>query len=333
MRFKTVGLAMTFVLAILLAPFAATAQQPGKVSRIGILAGSPQSLYWQRGNEAFRQGLRELGYVEGKNIILEYRYAEGNVALLPALAAELVRSNVDIIVTAGSGYAGLLAAKNATTTIPIVFVGIGADPVGAGLIESLTRPGGNITGFTALTMETTGKRLELLKETVPTLVRVAMLYDGANPGSFNEVKEVQMAGHALGLTVQLWEVRGPDDFERVFAALREERPDGLFVPGGPLMNANVKRIVGFALESRLPSMSVRRESVDAGGLISYGGDLVEQYRRLASYVDKILQGTRPAELPVEQVHKFELVINLKTAQHLGLTIPPAVLFQADKVIK
>jgi len=318
--------------AMLLAlSFPAEAQQPGKVYRIGILAGSSQALYWQPRHEAFQQGLRELGYVEGKNVIMEYRSAEGNVALLPELAAELVRSKVDIIVAAGSGYAGILAAKNATTTIPIVFVGLGADPVEAGLVESLAHPGVNITGFTALTMETVGKRLELFKETVPTLVRVAVLYDPANPGNLNEVKEVQMAGRSLGLTVQLWEVRGTDDFERVFAALSQERPDGLFMTGGPLMNANVKRIVDFALESRLPSMHVRRESVEAGGLISYGSDLVDQSRRAASYVDKILQGTKPADLPVQRPMKFELVINLKTAQQTGLTIPPEVLYRAEVI--
>jgi putative ABC transport system substrate-binding protein len=282
-------------------------------------------------HEAFQQGLRALGYVEGKNVILEYRDAEGNVDLLPELVADLVRSNVDIIVAASDP--GVRAAKHTTKTIPIVMVGVGTDPVETGLVESLARPGGNITGFTALGVEMAGKRLELFKEAFPTLTRVAHLYDPANRGNVIEVKVVQSAARSLGLTVQLWEVRGTDDFERVFAALRQERPDGLFVAGGPLMNANVKRIVDFAVKSRLPSMYVRREYVEAGGLMSYGVDLVDHYRRAAYYVDKILQGTKPADLPVERAHKFELVINLKTAEHIGLTVPSEVLFQADQVIK
>jgi ABC-type uncharacterized transport system substrate-binding protein len=333
MRCKTVGLAMTLVLAIVLAPFAAAAQQPGAVYRIGILAGSAQDLRGQHGNEAFQQGLRELGYVEGKNVILEYRSTEGNVALLPALAAELVRLNVDIIVTSGAGYVGVLAAKQATTTIPIVMVGLAADPVETGLIESLARPGGNITGFTNLGTETAGKRLELFKATVPILVHVAVLYDAANPGNVLHAQAVQTAGRALGLTVQLQEVRGPDDFERVFAALRQERPDGLYVPGGPLMRGHEIRIVDFALKSGIPSVHDSKEAVEAGGLVSYAYDIVDHYRRLAYYVDKILKGTRPADLPVEQPTKFELVLNLKTAQQIGLIVPPAVLYQADKVIK
>ena len=331
MRFKTVGLAMTFVLAILLAPFAAAAQQPGKVYRIGILAGSSQEPREQHGNEALQQGLRELGYVEGKNVILEYRYTEGNVALLPELAAELVRSNVDIIVAGAAGSAGVLAAKHATTTIPIVMVGLAADPVELDLVESLARPGGNITGFTSITTETVGKRLELLKETVPTLVRVAVLYDPASPGL--HAKAVQTAGRSWGLTVQAWEVRGTDDFERVFAALSEDPPDGFYVLGGPLMRTNAKRIVDFAVKSRLPSVTDLREAVEAGALIYYTADPVDRYRRATSYVDKILKGTKPADLPVERAMKFELVINLKTAQQIGLTVPPEVLFQADKVIK
>jgi putative ABC transport system substrate-binding protein len=309
------------------------AQQPEKGYRIGILAGSSQQFRERRGHEAFQQGLRELGYVEGKNIILEYRYTEGNVALLPALAAELVRLPVDVIVATGSGYAGVLAAKHATTTLPIVMVSIAVDPVELGLVESLAHPGGNITGFTNLTIEIAEKRLELFKETVPTLGRVAVLYDPANPGNVLHAQAVQTAGSALGLTVQSWEVRGPDDFERVFAALREERPHGLYVPGGPLTRTNEKRIVEFAVKSGFPSVHDSGEAVEAGGLMSSAYDLVDQYRRLASYVDKILKGTKPAGLPVERPTKFELVINLKTAQALGITIPATLLFQADEVIK
>jgi putative tryptophan/tyrosine transport system substrate-binding protein len=331
MRAKIVCFALGALLLAL--NFPSEAQPPGKVYRIGVLAGSSQDPREQHGNEAFQQGLRELGYVEGKNVIMEYRYTEGNVALLPELAAELVRIKVDIIVASAAGYVGVLAAKKATTTIPIVFVGLATDPVETGLVESLAHPGGNITGFTNLTIEIAGKRLELFKETVPTLVRVAVLFDPANPGNVLHAQAVQTAGRALGLTVQLWAVRGPDDFERVFAALRQERPDGLYVPGGPLTRGNEKRIVDFAVKSGISSVHDSREAVEAGGLMSYAYDIVDRYRRLASYVDKILKGTRPADLPVERPMKFELVLNLKTAQQIGLTIPPEALYQADKVIK
>ena len=246
----------------------------------------------------------------------------GSVDRLPELAAELVRLKVDIIVAAG-GARPIRAAKNATKTIPIVMVGAGIDPVEAGYVESLARPGGNVTGLTNLTRELGGKRLELLKEAVPKLARVAVLYDPAIPPSVLEVKEVlPVAARALGLTLQPWEVRAADGFERVFAALNKERPDGLYVTGGPLMGANGKRIVGFALKSRLPSMYSNRESVDAGGLMYYGADLADSYRRVAYFVDRILKGAKPADLPVEQPTKFELVINLKTAKQIGLTIPP-----------
>ena len=328
MRERIVRFALGAMLVALSLP--AEAQQRGKVYRIGMLAGSSQALTWQPSNEAFQQGLRELGYVEGQNVIMEYRYAEGNVALFPELAADLVRSKVDIIVALGQP--GVLAAKHATTTIPIVMT-VPTDPVETGLVESLARPGGNITGFTSRAIEIAGKPLELFKETVPTLVRVAFLYDAANPVNVLHAKEVQTAGRSLGLTVQLWEVRGTDDFERVFAALRQERPDGLYVPGGPLIGANEKRIVDFALKSGLPSMHEGRASIEAGGLMSYAYDIVDRFRRVASYVDKILKGTKQADLPVEGPMKYELIINLKTAQALGLTIPPSVLFQADEVIK
>ena len=226
------------------------------------------------------------------------------------------------------------SAKNATKTIPIVMTGYGFDPVEAGFVESLARPGGNVTGITNLTGELGGKRLELLKEAVPKLARVAVLYDPAGPSNVREVKEVlPVAARALGLTIQPWEVRAADGFEKVFAALNKQRPDGLYVYGGPLMNANQKRIVGFALKSRLPSMYQRREAVDAGGLMSYGADLADSYRRVAYYVDRILKGAKPADLPVEQPTKFELVINLKTAKQIGLTIPPEVLARANRLIK
>ena len=212
--------------------------------------------------------------------------------------------------------------------------GPGTDPVEAGLVESLARPGGNVTGITILSRELGGKRLELLKEAVPKVARVAVLYDPAIPASVIEVKEVlPVAARALKLTLQPWEVRTADDFDRVFAALSKQRPDGLYVSAGPLMDANQKRTVGFALKSRLPSMYYDKESVDAGGLMSYGADLADSYRRVATYVDKILKGAKPADLPVEQPTKFELVINLKTAKQIGLTIPPEMLYRANRVIK
>jgi putative ABC transport system substrate-binding protein len=328
---KATAFTVLLALTILTAPLVADAQQLRKVYRIGILAGSSQALNWQPIKEAFQQGLRELGYVEGQNVSMEYRYTEGNVALLPELAADLVRRNVDIIVV--GGYAMALAAKQATTTIPIVMTGSPIDPVEAGLIESLARPGGNITGVITLATETAAKLLELFKETVPTLVRVAVFYDAANPTNFLHAQAVQTAGQAIGLAVQLWEVRGPDDFERVFAALRQERPDGLYVTGGPLIRAHETRIMDFALVSGFPAVYEGRESVEAGGLMSYTVDRVDQYRRVAAYVDKILKGTRPADLPVERPMKFHLVINLKTAKALGLTLSPTLLFQADEVIK
>ena len=257
----------------------------------------------------------------------------GSTIGIPELAAELVRLKVDIIVAAG-GDTTIRAAKNATKTIPIVMMGQGFDPVEAGLVESLARPGGNVTGITNLTRELGGKRLELLKEAVPKLARVAVLYDSANPASVRELKEVlPVAARALRLTIQPWEVRVADDFEKVFAAMSKQRPDGLYVLGSPLMNANQKRIVGFALKSRLPSMYDRRDDVEAGGLMSYGADEADSYRRVAYFVDRILKGAKPAELPVEQPTKFEFVINLKTAKQIGVTIPPEVLARANKLIK
>ena len=310
----------------------AQAQQPKKVPRIGYLSASDPARESTRA-EAIRLALRELGYIEGQNIAIEYRYAEGKPDRYPELAAELVRLKVDIIVVAG-GDRLIRAAKNATKTIPIVMMGAGTDPVEAGLVESLARPGGNVTGITNLARELGGKRLELLKEAVPKVARVAVLYDPATPGSVLEVKEVlPVAARALGLTLRPWEVRAADDFEKVFAALSKQRPDGLYVLAGPLMRANQKRIVGFALKSRLPSMYSSREAVDAGGLMYYGADLADSYRRVAYFVDRILKGAKPADLPVEQPTKFELVINLKTAKQIGLTIPPKVLARADRVIK
>ena len=311
----------------------ADAQQPKKITRIGyLLAGDPTSESARF--EAIRLALRERAYIEGENIAIVYRYSQGKNDRLPELAAELVRLQLDIILASG-GVPAIQAAKNATKTIPIVMTGGGGNPVKAGLIESLARPGGNITGITYLSGELGGKRLELLKEAVPKLVRIAVLYDPASPSSALEVKEeIPVAARALGLTVWSWEVRDADGFEKAFAALSKERPDGLYVLGGAsLMRANRKLIAGLALKSRLPSVYSVREYVEAGGLISYGADLADSYRRVAYYVDKILKGAKPADLPVEQPTKFELVINLKTAKQIGLTIPQSMLYRADKVIK
>jgi putative ABC transport system substrate-binding protein len=244
-----------------------------------------------------------------------------------------VRLKVDIIVVAGGNRINL-AAKNATKTIPIVMVGAAIDPVEAGLVESLARPGGNVTGITNLTRELGGKRLELLKEAVPKLARLAVLYEPTAPGQGLDVKEVlSVAARALRLTLQPWEVRDADGLDKVFAAMGKQRPDGLFVSSSRLMSDNQKRIVGFALKSRLPSTYGTREAVDAGGLMYYGADVRDSYRRVAYYVDKILKGAKPADLPVEQPTKFELVINLKTAKQIGVTIPQRVLGRADKVIR
>src|SRR6266508_429546 len=329
---KKVGWSSILVATLVLVfGVAAEAQQPKKVPRIGYLSNNDPATESTR-SEAIRLGLRELGHIEGQNIAIEYRYAEGKSDRYPELAAELVRLKVDIIVVAG-GVPTVRAAKNATKTIPIVMTGAGFDPVEAGLVESLARPGGNVTGITTLSRELGGKRLELLKEAVPKVARVAVLYDPATPVNVFEVKEVlPVVARALRLNIQPWEVRAADGFEKVFAALNKERPDGLYVLGTAIMTANQKRIVGFALKSRLPSMGTR-EYVDAGGLMYYGADLADRYRRVAYYVDRILKGAKPADLPVEQPTKFELVINLKTAKQIGLTIPQKVLGRADKVIK
>jgi putative tryptophan/tyrosine transport system substrate-binding protein len=309
----------------------AQAQQPKNVPRLGYLAPGDAAGDSIR-SEAIRLALRERGYIEGQNIATEYRYAEGKVDRAPNLAAELVHLKVDIILVTG-GYPMMRAVKNATKTIPIVMTGAGLDPVEAGLVESLARPGGNVTGLTNLTTELGGKRLELFKEAVPRLARVAVIYDPGSPNHVIHLKEVQTAARPLGLTVRSWEVRGANDFEKVFAALSKERSNGLYVPPGPLHTTNRNRIVDFALKSPLPSMWGNREFVDAGGLMSYGADLADSYRRVAYYVDRILKGAKPADLPVEQPTKFDLVINLKTAKQIGLTIPQSLLYRADKVIK
>ncbi len=310
----------------------AAAQQATRVHRIGYLSSLDPARESAR-SEVIRLGLRDLGYIQGQNVAIEYRYAAGNRDRLPDLAADLVGLKIDIILAAGADTV-VRAAKNSTKTIPIVMSGGGIDPVELGFVESLARPGGNITGVTNLGPELGGKRLELLKESIPKISRVAVLYDPANPPSALQMKDVlPAAARALGLNVQPWEVKTAAGFDRTFAALTKERPDGVFVLGGPLMYANQQRTIGFALTRRLPSAYNREEDVEAGGLMSYGADLVHSYRRVAYYVDRILKGAKPADLPVEQPTKYEFIINLKTAKQIGLSIPPNVLARADRVIK
>jgi putative ABC transport system substrate-binding protein len=309
----------------------ANAQQPKKVHRVGyLMPGSPNSE--SADSEGIRLALRELGYIEGQNIAFEYRYAVGKRDRFPELAAELVRLKVDIVIVDG-GNNPARALKNATNTIPIVMMG-GSDPVEAGLVKSLARPGGNVTGLTNFARELGGKRLELLKEVVPKIARVAVLYDSANTSQVREVKEIlPVTARVLKLAVQPWEIPDADGFERAFGASNKERTDGLYVLSGTRISGNYERIAGYALRRRLPSIYNNREAVEAGGLIYYGGDLADSYRRVAVYVDKILKGAMPADLPIEQPSKFELAINLRTAKQIGVTIPQRVLARADRVIK
>jgi putative tryptophan/tyrosine transport system substrate-binding protein len=313
----------------------ALAQQVTKTSLIGIFGAS--SISDAGRSRAIRQALRQLGYVEGQNIAFEEHYHGGTSdrRRRAEIAAELVRLKVDIIVVAGGNNA-VQAAMDATKTIPIILMGQGTDPVVAGFVQSLARPGGNVTGLSNLSTHLGGKRLELFKELVPKLGRVAVLYDPAMPGTSREVKEdLPIAARALGLTLYRWEVRDADSFERIFATLnKKKRPDGLYYgSGGALMRDNEKRTAGLALKDRLPAAFSNREAVEAGGLISYQADPADVYRLIAWYVDKILKGAKPADLPVQQPTKFEFVINLKTAKQIGLTIPPNVLARADRVIK
>jgi putative ABC transport system substrate-binding protein len=320
-----------FCSMLLALPFPARAQQPKKIPRIGYLSSADAASDSAR-YEAIRLALHERGYIEGQNIVSEYRYAEGKLDRLAELAAELVRLKVDIIVVGGD--IPTRAAKNATKTIPIVMMGTGSDPVEAGLVESLARPGGNVTGITNLNRELGGKRVELLKEAVPKVARVAVLYDPGVPDSVLDVKEVlPVAARALKITMQPWEVRGTDDFEKVFSAMGKQHPDGLYATAGPQMRPNQRRIVDFALKSRLPSMYTGSTFVDAGGLMSYGAAQSDSYRRIAYYVDRILTGAKPGDLPVEQPMRFELVVNLKTAKQIGVNIDPNLLARANKLIK
>ena len=310
----------------------AEAQQPKKVSRVGYLSSTDATTDFRR-SEPIRLALRQLGYIERQNIAIEYRYGEGKSDRFPELATELVRLKVDAIVVAG-GDLLVRAVFNATKTIPVIMTGGGADPVGAGFVKSLARLGGNVTGLTNLVNEVGGKRLELFKEAVPKLVRVGVIHDQANPANGTELREVLPAvARAQKMTIETWEVHAQDDFDNVFAAIGKQHPDGLYVSTGALLNSNRKRIVGFALKNRLPSVYGRSEYVTEGGLMYYGADEVDSYRRVAYFVDKILKGAKPADLPVEQPTKFEFVINLKTAKALNLTIPQSVLYRADRVIR
>jgi putative ABC transport system substrate-binding protein len=308
-------------------PLPANAQQAPKVARIGVLLpGAPPDALL----EALRGGLRELGYTEGQNITFEVRYAEGKLDRLPALAAELVHLRVDIITTISTPAA--LAAKQSTGTIPIVFTAVG-DPVGAGVVESLARPGGNLTGMSLLATELSGKRLELLREAVPNASRVAMLWNSTNPGMFLRAREAEAAAKLLGMTLISLGVHDLDTFDSAFARITRDRPDALLTLVDPFTRLHRKRIVEFAAQHHLPEIYEAREFADAGGLMAYGPSLADQERRAATYIDKILRGAKPSELPAEQPTKIELVINLKTAKALGLTIPQPVLLRADEVVQ
>jgi putative ABC transport system substrate-binding protein len=316
--------AMLFALS-----FPTNAQQPTKVSRIGFLSAPSPSAVSARA-EAFRQGLHDLGHVEGQDVAIEYRYAEGKLDRFPALAAELVRLKVDVIVTGTS--AGTRSAKEATATIPIVMAQDG-DPVGNGFVASLARPGGNITGLSSLAPEISGKRLELLKEIGPKFSRVAVFGNSASPGTAQSLKESELAAGAFGVQLQYLDVRNPKEIENAFRDASKGRADAVLVLASPIFNVQRKQIVDLAVKSRLPVIYYAPEWVQDGGLMSYGVSYTDLYRRAATYVDKILKGTKPADLPVEQPKKFEFIINLKAAKQIGLTIPPNVLARADKVIR
>ena len=330
-RFKRKKLFCLAIGVLLLVLYvAAEGQQPPKLHRIGFLTNAPFSAV-SAGHEAFQQGLRELGYMEGKNIIIEWRSSEGNRDHQRVLAAELVRLKVEVIVAPGSG--DIRTAKEATATIPIVMIQ-GGDPAGSGFIVSLARPGGNITGLATLRPELSGKRLELMKEIVPKLSRAA-LFASSGGGEYAQVlKESELAAAALGVKLQSVDVLSAKDIEPAFRAASDERADAVLVRlPGSILSPHRTKIIALAVKSRLPAIYERLEEVEAGGLMSYGVNANDLYRRAATYVDKILKGAKPAELPVEQPTKFELVINLKTAKQIGLTIPPGVLARAEKVIR
>jgi putative ABC transport system substrate-binding protein len=318
--FSVALVAMLFALS-----WPAEAQQP-KVPKIGYLAAASRDELF----DAFRQGLRELGYIEGQNIAIEYRFANGKFDRLPGLITELLELKVDVIVTAGGN--ATRAAQKATSTIPIVGAA-SPDPVRTGLVASLARPGGNVTGLSVQSPELSGKRLELLKEAVPQAARVAVLFNPANISSAERWKEMEVARQSLGIKLQPVEVRGPEDLEKAFKAATKERARALIVARDFVIETLRGRIVDIAAKNKLPAMYEQKDFVEAGGLMSYGPSFPDLFQRAATYVDKILKGTKPVDLPVEQPTKFELVINLKTAKQIGLTVPPNVLARADKVIK
>ena len=325
---KTFLLSILVVVAQVAVGAMAEAQQPAKIPRIGfLLASSPGP---DPRIEGFRQGLRELGYSEGKNIAIEWRYGKGQEELVPKLAAELAQLNVEILVTDGTNVTR--AAMNATKTIPIVMAS-DADPVGNGFVASLARPGGNVTGLVNLLAGLSGKRLEILKEAVPGLLRVGILWNPENPSSVSGFKETQEAARALAMQLQSLEVRGAEDFSSAFQVATKAQARALTVLSDSLMFSNRRRLLELASKNKLPTMHTQGLWVDAGALMSYGTNFPDLYRRAAIYVDKILRGTKPADLPVERPIKFEFIINLKTAKQIGLTIPPNVLARADKVIK
>ena len=319
------------VLCILLFAFSLTAnaQQPKKIPRIGYLAGITSTAQSAR-IQAFRQGLRELGYLEGKNIVIEARYGEGNPDRVRTLAAELVNLKVDIILSAGSS--DTRAAKEATATIPIVMAAAG-DPIASGFVTSLARPGANITGLSILAPELSGKQLEILKEIVPTLSRVAVFQSSTTPGTEQTLIEMELAARAFGLKLQYLDILDLNGIETAFREARKTRAGAIVALGGPVFNSHRMHIVELAIRSRIPAMYNVSEFVDAGGLMTYGASWPDLFRRAATYIDKILKGAKPADLPIEQPTKFELLINLKAAKQIGLTIPPNVLARADKVVR
>jgi putative ABC transport system substrate-binding protein len=326
---KRLALVVAFALSVLFTPPAAEAQQRVRLPRIGYLGTSSASLEPEL-VKAFQKGLRDFGYVEGQNIAIEYRWAEGNDHRLPDLVADLVRLKVDLILTAGTP--GALAAKRATQTIPIVMAVTG-DAVGAGLVSSLARPGGNLTGLTAMVPDLEGKRLELLREVFPTLTTVAVLLNTANPYNTIVWEQTQVSARALGVKVQPVDLRGPEEFKDAFAKLVRQRPDGLVMLADRFLLAHRTQIVDFVAKNRLPAIYPYRDFVVAGGLMSYSPNYEDLFLRSATYVDKILKGAKPSDLPIERPTKFELVINLKTAKALGLTISPSVLMRADQVVE
>jgi len=326
---KAAALSILVAVMLLAVALIAEAQQPAKIPRIGFLIGSSLSAKEAR-IEASRQGLRELGYVEGKNITIEHRYAEGKLERASELAAELVRQGVDVIVT--SGPTPTRAAKEATVMIPIV-MGFDNDPVGNGFVASLSRPGGNITGLSTLHSEVSGKRLEVLKEISPRLARVAVFGTSTVPGNAQALKETELAARALGIKLQYLDVPNQTDIESAFRAATKGRADAALALASRILFSHRIQVAELAAKNRLPAIYPESEQVEAGGLMCYGVSISDLYRRAATYVDKILKGTKPADLPVEQPKKFELIINLKAAKQIGLTIPPNVLARADKVIK